>query len=146
MGTKRKAVISMETNDGLLEDMVDYSADPWHGLHAFTPPKILAILSPGAVQNALENLPAGLEARVSDTPSPAKEGLLGIFAARPLNPAIGGTPFTLFPANQLSQNAEALYGDLPQSELQYPPSEEALNRGGNPLAAQTTSITEQVQV
>ena len=102
MGMERKAVISMETDDVLLEDMVYYSADPWHGLHVFTPLEIPAISLPRAVQNALEKLPAGLEARVSDTPSPAEEGLLGIFASRPLNPAIGGTPFTLFLANQLS--------------------------------------------
>ena len=130
---ERKAVISMETDDVLPNDMVYYSANPWHGLHVFTPPEIPTIPSPGAVQNALEKLPVELEARVSDTPSPVEEGLLGIFVVRPLNPAIGGTPFTLFSANQLSQNAEALLNDLPQSKLQYPPSEEALNRGGNPL-------------
>ena len=95
-------VISMETDDVLPKDRVDYSTNPWHGLHVFTPPKIPTIPSLGDVQNALEKLPAGLEARVSDTPSPAEEGLLGIFASRSLNPAIGGTPFTLFSANQLS--------------------------------------------
>ena len=138
---ERKVVISMETDDVLPKDRVDYSADPWHELHIFTPPKIPAIPSPGDVQNAPEKLLVGLEARISNTSSPTEEWLLGIFAARSLNPAIGGTPFTLFSTTQLSQNAEALHSDIPQSELQYPPSEESLNRGGNPLAAQTTSIT-----
>ena len=96
MGTERKAMISMEIDNVLPNDMEYYSSKPWHGLHIFTPPEIPAILSSGAVQNALEKFPAGLEARVSDTPSLAEEGLLGIFAARPLNPAIGGNTFHPF--------------------------------------------------
>ena len=70
-----KAMISMEIENVLPKDMVDYSSNPWHGLHIFTPPKIPIISSSGAVQNALEKLPAGLEARISDTSSPAEEGL-----------------------------------------------------------------------
>ena len=91
-------------------DMVDNSVDPWQQeLNIFSSPEITSILSPDIVQNTLENLTAGSESRVSISPpyeesrvsvSPPDEELLGVFAARPLNLALGGGPYSLFHSSQ----------------------------------------------
>ena len=78
------------------EEMVDYTEDPWQGLRVFSTPEITEILSPALVQERLKKMPARNEVRVSVTSPFAEEGLLGYFAARPLNPSLGGAPYTLF--------------------------------------------------
>ena len=76
-------------------DMADNSVDPWQQeLNIFSSPKIIGIPSPDIVQNTLENLTAGSERRVPV--SPPDEELLGVFAAWPLNSALGGGPYSLF--------------------------------------------------
>ena len=91
----------MDPGAGLpVEDMVDYTEDLWQGLNVFSTSKITRILPLEIVQNSLENLPAGTEARVMDSPSFAEEGFLGQFAAQPLNPTLGGAPYSLFSTSQ----------------------------------------------
>ena len=84
-------------------DMEDNSVDPWQQeLDIFSSLEITGIPSPDTVQNTLENLTAGSESKVlvssldeeSRVPvSPLDEELLGVFAARPLNLALGGCPY-----------------------------------------------------
>ena len=99
----------MDPGAGLpVEDMVDYMEDLWQGLNAFWTPKITEIPSPETVQNSLENLPAGNGARVSDSPPFAKEGLLEQYIARPLNPLLGGAPYSLFSTGQTLHGSDAV--------------------------------------
>ena len=75
-------------------DMENKSIDPWQQeLNIFSSPKITGIPSPDTVHNTLENLTAGSERRV--LVSPLDEELLGVFAAWPLNSALGGGPYSL---------------------------------------------------
>ena len=87
-------------------DMADNSVDPWkQELNIFSSPKITGIPSPDTVQNMLENSTVGSESRVPVSPpdeesrvsvSPPDEELLGVFTAWPLNPTLGGGPYSLF--------------------------------------------------
>ena len=76
-------------------DMADNSVNPWQQeLNIFSSPEITGIPSPDTVQNTLENLTTGTESRVPV--SSLDEELLGVFATRPLNPTLGGLPYSLF--------------------------------------------------
>ena len=91
-------------------DMVDNSVDPWQqDLNIFSSLKITGIPSSDTVQNTLENLTAISESRVPVSPldeesrvpvSLPDEELLGVFVARPLNPTLGGGPYSLFHSSQ----------------------------------------------
>ena len=77
--------------------MVDYSKDPWQEITIFLTPEIIENHSLALVQDRLEKLPAGSEARVPVSSPFVEAEELGHLAGRPLNPALGGSPFTLFP-------------------------------------------------
>ena len=91
-------------------DMEEKSVDPWQQeLNIFSSLEITGIPSPDTVQNTLENLTAGSKSRVLVSPpdeesrvlvSLPDEELLGVFAARPLNSALGGVPYSLFHSSQ----------------------------------------------
>ena len=123
-----------------LVDMADNSVDPWQQeLNIFSSPKITGIPSPDIVQNTLENLTAGTESRV--LVSLLDEELLGLFAARPLNLALGGGPYSLFHSSQPpSIVAEIYFIELPQAEPQGTPNKEI-----DPLVSQAARIGEVVE-
>ena len=89
----------MDPSEGLTAkvEMLDYSRDPWQGLSIFSTPEFTGISSPAMVQDRLEKLPAGSEARVPVSSPFIEVEERGHLAARPLNPSLGGASFTLFP-------------------------------------------------
>ena len=85
------------------------------------------------MQNTLENLIARRESRVPVSlpdeetrvlVSPPDEELLGVFTARPLNPALGGGPYSLFQPQPHSTAAATIFIKLPQAEPQGTPNRE----------------------
>ena len=117
-----------------LVDMANNSIDPWQQeLDIFSSPEITGIPSPNTVQNTLENLTAGSESRVPVSPpneengvsvSPPDEELLGVFTARPLNPALGGGPYSLFQPQPHNTATATIFIELPQAEPQGTPNRE----------------------
>ena len=113
-------------------DMEDNSVDPWQQeVNIFSQTEITSIPSPDIVQNMLENLTAGSESRVLVSPpdeesrvpiSPPDEELLGVFTSWPLNPALGGGPYSLFQPQ--STIAATVFIELPQAEPQGTPNRE----------------------
>ena len=102
-------------------DMADNSVDPWQQeLNIFSSPEITGIPSPDTVQNTLENLIAGSKSKVPV--SPPDEEMIGVFAARPLNLALGGGPYSLF--QPPSTVATTVFIELPQAEPQGTPNRE----------------------
>ena len=92
----------------LIDMQVDNLDDPWQQeLNIFSSLEIIGIPSPDTVRNTLENLTAGIESRV--LVSLPDEELLCVFAARPLNSALGGGPYSLFHYNQPSSIATTTY-------------------------------------
>ena len=134
-----------------LVDMADNSVDSWQqDLNIFSSPEITGIPSPDTMQNTVENLTAGTESRVSVSlpdeesrvhiSSPDDE-LLGVFVARPLNPALGGGLYSLFHSSQPPSTAAAtLFIELPQTEPKGTP-----NREIDPLVSQGECIGETVK-
>ena len=104
-------------------DRADNSVDPWQQeLNIFSSPKITSIPSPDTVQNTLENLIAGSESMV--LVSLPDEELLGVFTAHPLNPALGGGPYSLFQPQPHSTAAATIFIKLPQAEPEKTPNRE----------------------
>ena len=103
--------------------MEDNSVDPWHQeVNIFSSPKITGIPSLDTVQNTLKNQIAGTESRVSV--SPLDEELLGVFVAKPLNPALGGGSYSLFQPQPHSTAGATVFIELPQVEPQGTPNRE----------------------
>ena len=102
-------------------DMEDNSIYPWQQeLNIFSSSKITGIPSPDTMQNTLENLIAGSKSKVPVSPldeesrasvSLPDEELLGVFAARPLNPALGGGSYSLFQPQSIA--AATIFIELP---------------------------------
>ena len=104
-------------------DMEKNSIDPWQQeFNIFSSPKINGIPSPDTVQNTLENLTAGSESRV--LVSPPDEELLGVFTAWPLNPALGGSPYSLFQTQPQITFVATVFIELPHAEPQGTPNRE----------------------
>ena len=103
--------------------MVDYTEDPWKGLNIFSTSKITEISSPASVQDSIEKMPAGNEARVLVTQPFTEEGLLGHFTDRPLNPSLGGASYTLFSSGTTlhGSNAVITHSDIFQPTPQQSP-------------------------
>ena len=94
-------------------------------------------------------MPSRNEARVLVTPPFAKEGLLGIFAARPLNPSLGGAPYTLFSFGTTLHGSDAVithsefFQPTPhQSPLQQ---DSGFHRGIDSFFEQRAHVAEEVQ-
>ena len=130
-------------------DMANNSIDPWaqQELNIFSSPKITGIPSLDTVQNTLENLTAGSESKVLVSPpdeesrvpvSPPYDELLGVFAAQPLNPALGGDLYSLFQPQ--STAAATVFIKIPQAEPQGTP-----NREIDPSVSQGAHIGESAE-